>query len=114
MKAHNCSLCRLLTPWLFTDRSTAGSNRQPETFSTHNYAITVVRAQGYQPLRPEKSWRPIVSVVVDDHQSYEVNLGCDGRNPNLKERFIMSVTLCNLPFISLKSYAGSVQTADPE
>ncbi|KAG1806104.1 uncharacterized protein BJ212DRAFT_1389562 [Suillus subaureus] len=53
------------------------------------YAITVIRAQGYQPLRPEKSWRPIVSVVVDQHQHYEVNLGCDGQNPNLRERFIM-------------------------
>jgi hypothetical protein len=35
-----------------------------------------------------------VSVVVDEHQCYEVNLGCDGQNPNLKERFVMSVTLC--------------------
>ncbi|KAG2148700.1 uncharacterized protein EDB93DRAFT_1144346 [Suillus bovinus] len=41
------------------------------------------------PLRPEKSWRPIVSVVVDQHQRYEVNLGCDGQNPNLRERFMM-------------------------
>lgn len=40
-------------------------------------------------MRPEKSWRPIVSVVVDQHQHYEVNLGCDGQNPNLRERFIM-------------------------
>ncbi|KAG1844315.1 hypothetical protein DFJ58DRAFT_802764, partial [Suillus subalutaceus] len=32
-----------------------------------------IRAQGYQPLRPEKSWRPIVSVV----------------NPNLRERFMI-------------------------
>ncbi|KAG1772588.1 hypothetical protein EV702DRAFT_1133410 [Suillus placidus] len=56
------------------------------------WVITVIRAQGYQPLRPEKSWRPIVSVVVDKHQSYEVNLGCDGQNPNLRERFMMQGT----------------------
>jgi hypothetical protein len=53
------------------------------------WVITVIRAQGYQLLRPEKSWRPIISVVVDQHQHYEVNLGCDGQNPNLKERFMM-------------------------
>ncbi|KAG2135799.1 hypothetical protein DEU56DRAFT_806572 [Suillus clintonianus] len=56
------------------------------------WVITVIRAQGYQPLRPEKSWRPIVSVVVDEHQRYEVNLGCDGQNPNLRERFMMRGT----------------------
>lgn len=70
---------------------------------THNYAITVIRAQGYEPLRPEKSWRPIVSVVVDEHQCHEVNLGSDGQNPNLKERFILSVTLYKQSFYLLKS-----------
>ncbi|KAG1767438.1 hypothetical protein EDD22DRAFT_875865 [Suillus occidentalis] len=49
--------------------------------------VEILRAQGHQPLRPEKSWRPTVSVVVDQHQCYEVNLGCDGQNPNLRERF---------------------------
>ncbi|KAG2747055.1 hypothetical protein P692DRAFT_20570693 [Suillus brevipes Sb2] len=53
------------------------------------WAITVLRAHGHQPLRPEKSWRPTVSVVVDQYQCYEVNLGCDGQNPNLRERFMM-------------------------
>ncbi|KAJ8596561.1 hypothetical protein M405DRAFT_856326 [Rhizopogon salebrosus TDB-379] len=53
------------------------------------WVFTIIRARGYQPLRPEKSWRPIVSVVVDEHSHYEVNLGCDGQNPNLKERFVM-------------------------
>ncbi|KAG2101341.1 uncharacterized protein F5147DRAFT_709205 [Suillus discolor] len=53
------------------------------------WVITVIRAQGYQPLRPEKSWRPIVSIVVDQYQRYEVNLGCDGQNPNLRERFMI-------------------------
>ncbi|KAG1735994.1 hypothetical protein EDB19DRAFT_1722862 [Suillus lakei] len=53
------------------------------------WVITVIRAQGYQSLRSENSWRPIVSVVVDEHQRYEVNLGCDGQNPNLRERFMM-------------------------
>ncbi|KAG2338896.1 hypothetical protein BDR05DRAFT_992331 [Suillus weaverae] len=61
-------------------------------FEKRQESSHVIRAQGYQPLRPEKSWRPIVSVVVDQHQHYEVNLGCDGQNPNLRERFIMRGT----------------------
>jgi hypothetical protein len=91
MKRYSYSLHRLLSPWVFTSRSIS---RQYGTSFTHNHATTVIRARGYQPLRPEKSWRPIVSVVVDEHSHYEVNLGCDGQNPNLKERFVMSVTLC--------------------
>ncbi|KAG1738035.1 hypothetical protein EDB19DRAFT_1895734 [Suillus lakei] len=54
--------------------------------------VMVIRAQGYQPLRPEKSWRPVVSVVVDEYQRYEVNLGCDRQNPNLRECFMMRGT----------------------
>jgi hypothetical protein len=52
-------------------------------------------------LRPEKSWRPIISVVVDQHQHYEVNLGCDGQNPNLKERFMMFVVFYYYSFFPL-------------
>ena len=49
----------------------------------------VVRTRGLLFVRPEKSWRPIVSIsVVDnDHDHglpHEVTLGCDGQNPNLK------------------------------
>ncbi|KAG1725260.1 uncharacterized protein EDB91DRAFT_1168896 [Suillus paluster] len=67
------------------------------------WVITVIRAQGYRPLRPENSWRPIVSVVVDEHQHYEVNLGCDGQNPNLKECFIMRGTDDRSP-VDIKLY----------
>ena len=48
---------------------------------------TVVRAHGLQHVRAEKSWRPIVAVTVDGHQCHELNLGCDGQNPNLKQCF---------------------------
>ena len=47
----------------------------------------VVRAHGLQQLRAERSWRPIVTVTVGDHQCHELNLGCDGQNPNLKQGF---------------------------
>ncbi|KAH7906824.1 hypothetical protein BJ138DRAFT_1071217 [Hygrophoropsis aurantiaca] len=54
------------------------------------WSFTVIRAQGLQYLRPEKlPWRPIVSFVVDEHQCHELNLGCDGQNPNLKQPFIL-------------------------
>ena len=46
---------------------------------------TVVRTQGMRLMRPEKSWRPIVTVEVDKHQAHETVLGTDGQNPNLKE-----------------------------
>ncbi|KAI1791999.1 hypothetical protein LXA43DRAFT_370993 [Ganoderma leucocontextum] len=56
---------------------------------TDPWHLTVVRTRGLLFVRPEKSWRPIVSIsVVDnDHDHglpHEVRLGCDGQNPNLK------------------------------
>ncbi|KAF8444996.1 hypothetical protein L210DRAFT_3531682 [Boletus edulis BED1] len=55
--------------------------------SSRPWRFTVLRAHGLQHLRAEKSWRPIVTVTVGDHQCHELNLGCDGQNPNLKECF---------------------------
>ncbi|KAF8838514.1 hypothetical protein BDN67DRAFT_933660 [Paxillus ammoniavirescens] len=59
--------------------------------STRHYhrpwTFTVVRAHGLEHLRTEKSWRPIVTVAVGDHQCHELNLGSDGQNPNLKQCF---------------------------
>ncbi|KAI0370138.1 hypothetical protein BV20DRAFT_322538 [Pilatotrama ljubarskyi] len=50
--------------------------------------LTVVRTRGLLFVRPEKSWRPIVSLCVVDsgHEQPlpDVVLGCDGQNPNLK------------------------------
>ncbi|KAM5538370.1 hypothetical protein V8D89_007972 [Ganoderma adspersum] len=56
---------------------------------TDPWHLTVVRTRGLLFVRPEKSWRPIVSIsVVDnDHDHglpHEVTLGCDGQNPNMK------------------------------
>ncbi|KIJ60040.1 hypothetical protein HYDPIDRAFT_170453 [Hydnomerulius pinastri MD-312] len=42
-------------------------------------------------LRMEKSWRPIVTVAVGDHQCCELILACDGQNPNLKQSFKLRV-----------------------
>ncbi|KDQ62993.1 hypothetical protein JAAARDRAFT_362720 [Jaapia argillacea MUCL 33604] len=51
---------------------------------TEPWNFTVVKAQGIRHLRPEKSWRPIVELVVDQQQYHEIILGCDGQNPNLR------------------------------
>ncbi|KAF8554755.1 hypothetical protein OG21DRAFT_1508501 [Imleria badia] len=60
----------------------------PELTRARPCTFTVVRAHGLQQLRAERSWRPIVTVTVGDHhQHHELNLGCDGQNPNLKQCF---------------------------
>jgi hypothetical protein len=40
-------------------------------------------------MRPEKSWRPIITVEVDNHHLHETVLGVDGQNPNLKEKVLL-------------------------
>ncbi|EJF67498.1 hypothetical protein DICSQDRAFT_165322 [Dichomitus squalens LYAD-421 SS1] len=57
--------------------------------------LTVVRTRGLTFLRPEKSWRPIVSVSIVDRNRdhglpHEVVLGCDGQNPNLRSGISIS------------------------
>ncbi|KAG6852247.1 hypothetical protein C0991_001597, partial [Blastosporella zonata] len=49
-----------------------------------------VRAHGMRLMRPGKtwqSWRPIITVEIDEHHCHETVMGIDGQNPNLKERF---------------------------
>ena len=36
-------------------------------------------------LRPEKSWRPIVTLEVDGQHKHEIALGVDGQNPNQRD-----------------------------
>ncbi|KAF7357744.1 hypothetical protein MVEN_00820300 [Mycena venus] len=51
------------------------------------WSCTVVRAHGLHLMRPERSWRPIVTVEVDQTHQHETVLGSDGQNINLKECF---------------------------
>ena len=53
-----------------------------------------MRTQNLHFLRPEKTWRPIVTLEVDDirRSSYEVVLGTDGQNPNLKQPMLLYVS----------------------
>ncbi|KAG6886933.1 hypothetical protein C0995_003103 [Termitomyces sp. Mi166 len=58
-----------------------------QTIITDILSFVVVRTQGMRLMRPEKSWRPIITVEVDKHHCHETIMGVDGQNPNLKERF---------------------------
>ncbi|GJE97821.1 hypothetical protein PsYK624_140430 [Phanerochaete sordida] len=50
----------------------------------------VVRTEGIQFVRPDKSWRPRVAVsLVGTAHCHSTDLGCDGQNPNLKVPFIL-------------------------
>ncbi|KAF5369644.1 hypothetical protein D9615_010222 [Tricholomella constricta] len=53
------------------------------------WCFTVVRTHGMRLMRPEKSWRPIITLEVDKHHCHETVMGVDGQNPNLKERFYL-------------------------
>lgn len=59
--------------------------------STEPWQFLVVRTQNLHFLRPEKTWRPIVTLEVDDtrRSSHEVVLGTDGQNPNLKQPMLL-------------------------
>ncbi|EIW63722.1 uncharacterized protein TRAVEDRAFT_41151 [Trametes versicolor FP-101664 SS1] len=57
--------------------------------SAEPWQLTVIRTRGLLFVRPEKSWRPIVTISVQDdgHDHglpHEIVLGSDGQNPNLK------------------------------
>ncbi|KAL4248404.1 hypothetical protein ABKN59_006838 [Abortiporus biennis] len=61
----------------------SSSSHHHSSLSNH---LTVVRTSGILFLRPEKSWRPIVSIIVGDADlPHEFVLGCDGQNPNTKQ-----------------------------
>ena len=49
----------------------------------------VLRSQNLGILRPEKSWRPIVTMEVDGQHKHEIVLGVDGQNPNQREITLM-------------------------
>ena len=49
--------------------------------------LAVVLLEGLRLMRPEKAWRPIVTVEVDRHHTHETTLGADGQNVNQKEVF---------------------------
>ncbi|KAH8985088.1 hypothetical protein EDB92DRAFT_1388039 [Lactarius akahatsu] len=40
-------------------------------------------------LRPEKSWRPIITLEVDGQHKHEVMLGVDGQNPNQRDIMLL-------------------------
>ncbi|KAF8900400.1 hypothetical protein CPB85DRAFT_1325885 [Mucidula mucida] len=61
--------------------------------SEEPWCFTVLRGKGVQHLRPEKSWRPLITIQLaseghedcDASSCHELILGSDGQNPNQKE-----------------------------
>ncbi|KAH9013664.1 hypothetical protein EDB84DRAFT_1568564 [Lactarius hengduanensis] len=54
-----------------------------------SWQFTVLRSQNMGMLRPEKSWRPIITLEVDGQHKHEVILGVDGQNPNQREIMLL-------------------------
>ncbi|KAJ7160894.1 hypothetical protein C8R46DRAFT_1105875 [Mycena filopes] len=51
------------------------------------WTCTVVRAHGLHLMRPEKAWRPIVTVDLDKSTLHETVLGSDGQAINVRQSF---------------------------
>jgi len=72
-------------------------NKQFSLFYIH---FSVLRSQNLGMLRPEKSWRPIITMEVDGQHKHEIMLGIDGQNPNQRESMLLCV-------VSYSFYQGS-------
>lgn len=53
------------------------------------WQFTVLRSQNLGMLRPEKSWRPIITLEIDGQHKHEVMLGVDGQNPNQRDIMLL-------------------------
>ncbi|KAH9056887.1 hypothetical protein EDB87DRAFT_1155664 [Lactarius vividus] len=53
------------------------------------WQFTVLRSQNMAMLRPEKSWRPIITLELDGQHKHEVMLGVDGQNPNQRDVMLL-------------------------
>ncbi|KAF9524634.1 hypothetical protein CPB83DRAFT_886178 [Crepidotus variabilis] len=51
------------------------------------WQLTIVLLEGLRLIRPDKSWRPIITLEVDNHHIHETTLGVDGQCVNQKECF---------------------------
>ncbi|KZV63271.1 hypothetical protein PENSPDRAFT_758104 [Peniophora sp. CONT] len=63
--------------------------RQNSTSVDESWQVLVIRATQWQHLRPEKAWRPIISLALDSPSlsstaAHDLLLGADGQNPNLR------------------------------
>ncbi|VDC04218.1 unnamed protein product [Peniophora sp. CBMAI 1063] len=63
--------------------------RQNSASADEAWQVLVLRATQWQHLRPEKAWRPIISLALDApsfsaSNAHDLLLGADGQNPNLR------------------------------
>ncbi|KAH9025237.1 hypothetical protein EDB85DRAFT_1893977 [Lactarius pseudohatsudake] len=81
------SFCSLVIHYF--SRSGHGSSLVPISLYTARFYVPplrlVLRSQNMGMLRPEKSWRPIITLEVDGQHKHEVMLGVDGQNPNQRD-----------------------------
>ncbi|KAH8997164.1 hypothetical protein EDB86DRAFT_930990 [Lactarius hatsudake] len=71
-------------------RSAIRADSFDQYFDTNKpWQFTVLRSQNMGVLRPEKSWRPIITLEVDGQHKHEVILGVDGQNPNQRDIILL-------------------------
>ncbi|KAI0066705.1 hypothetical protein BV25DRAFT_1878804 [Artomyces pyxidatus] len=70
-------------------RSTRTSSFDDSQADSEPWQFIVLRSQNFGLLRPEKSWRPIVTLEVDGHRTHEIVLGTDGQNPNQRDPMLL-------------------------
>ncbi|PPR06114.1 hypothetical protein CVT24_004214 [Panaeolus cyanescens] len=58
-----------------------------EEYDEEPWRLTVAHLEGLRLMRPEKAWRPIVTLEVDKHHAHETVLGVDGQSINQKQSF---------------------------
>ncbi|KAF9053434.1 hypothetical protein BJ165DRAFT_1447499 [Panaeolus papilionaceus] len=61
--------------------------KMSDDYDDEPWRLTVANLEGLRLMRPEKSWRPIVTVEVDKHHTHETVLGVDGQSINQKQFF---------------------------
>lgn len=82
----------LTTTFFHTDhgasavRPLSRTNRISSNF-IHSSIHLVILLEGLRLMRPEKSWRPIVTLEIDNFATHESILGVDGQSVNQKEAF---------------------------
>lgn len=86
-------------PWHLT-----GKRQTPFQDLLIDIFLTVIRLEGMRLMRPERSWRPIVTFKIDQHIEHETILGVDGQNINQKEVFSLCVSISYLLMLSWPTF----------
>lgn len=85
--------------WTFTGKMEVSLQVSAKRLNNTLWTL-VIRTKGLHFIRPDlkKSWRPIVTLVVDSQHHHEIVLGVDGQNPNLRAPFCLWVHAFSIPY----------------